>query len=151
MLEGNMGKSNMIAFLYGKDKTTPLEGAVLKLRNVNTGAEYSSEKANNLGIITLKDIEPGIYVAGIIADAGTFNLENMIGIKADSTAKISFALSDDKNVQEQAQPEEKKKRKGLIGFFTSSTGMAISTAATGATVFAVVKTKEKEASASPHK
>ena len=149
LLMGSSGKGNMIGFIYGKDKITPVEGAILKLRNVDSGSEYTSEKANNLGIITLSNIEPGIYVAGINTEEGDFNFENMIGIKADSTAKISFSLIADKNAQVQIQPEEKKKRKGLIGFFTSFTGMAISTAATGATIFAVVKTKEKETEASP--
>ena len=149
-LMSNTGGGNLVGFIFAEDQTTPIPGAILKLRNVNTGNEYASGETDNLGIFTLKDVEAGLYIVGISSEEGDFNFNHLIGIKTNETAKVSFSLApEEKQPTRQTQSEEKKDKKGIAAFFLSSTGMVISTAATGATLVAIVSTakKDKEASA----
>jgi len=37
-----VGQGNIVGYVYGPDNTTPMEGAVLKLRNLSTGSLYES-------------------------------------------------------------------------------------------------------------
>lgn len=146
------GKGNMVGFIFAEDQTTPVPGAILKLRNVNTGNEYASDKTDDLGIFTLKDIEAGLYIVGISSQEGDFNFNKLVGIKSNETAKVSFSLvKEDKQAAKQPQTEEKKDKKSIASFFLSSTGIVLSTAATGATFVAIVSTAKKNKEASPFK
>ena len=152
IISGDTGKGNLIGFIYGEDKTTPVEGAIFILRNIATGIEYSSQKTNDLGIFKLEDIDPGLYIVGITSGVTQFNFKNLIGIKAEKTAKVSFALieeMEEKNEKPQSKSTVKKKGNGFLGFFASASGIAITTAAAGSAVIAIVSTtgKDKEASA----
>jgi len=164
------GKSNgnLIGFVYDKDGTTPLEGAVVEIRNVSTGAVHESSKTDKLGIFKIEGIDRGLYVVGLSLKEGDFNVENLIGIRAGETGKVSIALKP--MIQEGADvkkdkrcprgdwyipevegecdegyvwnPEKKrcecKKRKGFAAFFATPLGIALIIAATSATVYGVV-------------
>ena len=86
------GQGNLKGFVSSADWTTPVEGAVLFMRNIKSGTVYESEGTDVRGVFLLKDIEPGLYLAGISTEAGAYNFERLIGIKADTTGKVSFAL-----------------------------------------------------------
>ena len=92
-------EGNLLGFVYTPDRTTPMEGAVLKLRNVSTGVVYESFGSDNLGVVRVEGIEEGLYIVGISIVDGDYNLENLIGIRAERTAKFSVALKP--GVQEQ--------------------------------------------------
>jgi hypothetical protein len=141
-----VGKGNLIGFIYEKDGTTPVEGAVVKLKNVSTGTVYESSQSDKLGMLKSEGINEGLYVVGITTRDGNFNGVHLIGIKAAETAKVTFALKPE------GQEEEKKpksKPRGLAKFFLSPVGIAIIVAASSAIIYGVVKLSEKEPEASP--
>jgi len=138
-------QGKLIGNIFQNDGTTPVEGAVLKIRNVSTGSYYESSSSDENGHFTVLRVDEGLYIAGITTDTEDFNIENLIGISANETAEISLALDP-------AQEEkEKKKKRGLIGFFLSPAGIAVIVASTVAIVYGVVKLTEKEEEASPFK
>lgn len=137
---------NLIGFVYDKDGTTPLEGAFVNLRNVSTGAVHESSKTDKLGIFKIEGIDEGLYVIGLSLKEGDFNVENLIGIKANETAKVSIALKP------QAKQEEKTlkgAKDGIWKFFASPIGIAVIIVASAAIVYGVVKLTEAEEEPSP--
>lgn len=136
-------QGKLIGSIFQDDGTTPVEGAVLKIRNVSTGSYYESSSSDENGYFTVARVDEGLYIAGITTENKDFNIENLIGIKANETAEISIALDP-------AQEEkEKKKKKGLLGFFLSPVGIAVIVASTVAIVYTIVKLTEEEEEASP--
>jgi len=137
---------NLIGFIYGEDGLTPVENAVVKIRNVSTGTEYQSTATDKLGIFKIEGIKEGLYMAGISTQNGDFNLNNLIGIQANQTGKITLAL---RSVKAQEEPGQRRRRGA--GFFLSPAGIAIIVAATAALIYTIVKLTEEEAEASPIK
>ena len=138
---------NMIGFVYAPDRTTPLEGAVLMLRNISTGAVYESSESDSLGTVRIEGVERGLYITGINFADEFYNLNNLIGIRANSTAKVSVALDNEAQVQEGVD----KKKKGLFTFFAAPVGLAIISAfALGATI-GFVTLSGATSEASPYK
>jgi len=88
-------KGNLVGFIYDKDGTTSLEGAVIKLKNVSSGTIYESGKSDNSGVFTVEGLESGIYTYGVLTSKGDFNADNLVGIKiqANETAKMSILLT----------------------------------------------------------
>lgn len=142
----NADKGNLIGFVFEKDRTTPVEGAVVKLKNVSTGAVYESSKSDKLGIFRTEGVDEGLYIVGISTKGGNFNVANLIGIKASETAKVSFALDPEEQGEEETP---KPKPGGLAKFFLSPVGIAIVVAASAAIIYGVVKLTEKEPEVSP--
>ncbi len=140
------GKGSLIGFVFEKDGTKPVEGAVVKLKNVSTGTVYESSKSDKLGVLKTEGIEEGLYIAGISTQAGDFNVVNLIGVKANETAKVSFALTPQ---EEEGEKSRKKKPGGLAKFFLSPVGIALVIAASSVILYGVVKLSEKEPEASP--
>lgn len=91
----NVAKGNIIGFVFGQDGTTPLEGAVVKIKNVTTGTVYESNKSNAKGVFRIVGIESGIYLCGVRTDQGDYNAEDLFGVKVSKgeTAKLSIALT----------------------------------------------------------
>jgi hypothetical protein len=143
------GSGNLIGFVFDKDGTTPVEGAIVKLRNISTSRVYESSKTDNLGIFKVEGIDEGLYVMGVSSKDGDFNVENIIGIRADETAKISLALKPQAEgaTRNYAAPI----LAALAAFFTSAAGIAVIIAATAALVYGIVKLTEEEPEASPIK
>lgn len=140
------GKGNMIGFVYQEDGTTPVEGAAVKLRNVATGTGYESTESDKLGIFKVEGVEEGLYLVGVSAEEGDFNVNNLIGIRGNETAKVSLAL---KPAQGEEEAKPKAKPGGLAKFFLSPVGIAVVVAASAVIIYGVVKLSEKEAEASP--
>jgi hypothetical protein len=102
-------QGSLSGFIYAEDGVTPLEGAVVKIRNIVDGTIYESTKSDSEGAFKIEGIKEGLYSAGISTAVGDFNFENLIGVKAGETAKVSLALvpSGDQTVafpEEQAPP-----------------------------------------------
>jgi hypothetical protein len=145
-----VGKGNLIGFVYEKDATTPLEGAIVKLKSISSGITYESSKTDKLGVFKLEGINEGLYIAGISSKEGDFNVESFIGITADETAKVSFALKPQAKGETAKKPKTKKGI-DLAKLFTSPVGLAIIVAASVAIVYTVVSLTEAEPEASPFK
>jgi hypothetical protein len=43
-------------------------------------------------LVEFEGVDEGLYLVGIRTEQGDFNIENLVGIKPNKTAKISFAL-----------------------------------------------------------
>ena len=111
-----MGQSsrtgNLIGYIYEEDATTPLEDAVIIIRNISDDSIYESNESNKLGAAKIDHIEEGLYVLGIWTKEGGYNINNIVGIKANETVEISFileALAQEKNTQK--KDAEKKDAK----------------------------------------
>lgn len=141
--QANANTGNVVGFIYEQDGTTPVEGAILQARNINTGKVYKSTKTDKLGMFKA-ELEQGMYVAGVSTKEGDYNLPNLIGIKANETAKVSLALKPE-------PPAAAAGTAGLAAFFMSPLGIIVLIAAVGLLTFAFVKLTEKEEEASPFK
>lgn len=146
----SIGKGNLTGFIYEEDGTTPVESAVVKMRNIYTGSVYESQKSSDLGLFKLESVDEGLYIGGITTKEGNYNIENLIGIRAQETARVSFALKSNATAEAKEQGTESKK-KGLAGFFLSPAGVAVIVAASVAIVYTIVKLTEEEPEASPFK
>lgn len=91
----NFGKGNIIGFVYDQDGTTPLEGAVVKVKNIATGNIYESSASDTNGTFRIVGIETGLYLCGVQTAQGDFNSEEFFGVKLSDgeTAKLSIALT----------------------------------------------------------
>jgi len=85
-------KGDIIGYVYGPDNTTPVEGAVVRLKNVDTLSEYESMAADDQGMVVVEGVDKGLYMVGISTAEGDYNIGNLIGVRAGRTAKVSFAL-----------------------------------------------------------
>ncbi len=139
------GEGNLIGFIFQEDGTTPVKGAVLKIRNIATAELLESEKSDENGIVKIQGIEQGMYVAGVTSNEGNFNFKNIIGIESNSTEKLSIALKPGG-----LQGEEGGKG-GFVKFLGTPLGIAVILAATGGIIYTIVKLTEKEEEASPFK
>jgi len=100
-----VGQGSLTGFIFGEDGVTPVEGAVVKIRNIVDGTTYESNTSDSQGAFKIERINEGLYSTGISTSTGDFNFENLIGIKAGEPAKISFSLVTS-GVQNTSLPEE---------------------------------------------
>lgn len=152
---------NLVGFVYAPDKTLAVEGAVIKLRNVSTGAVYESVGSDNLGFATIEGIEAGLYIAGISLEDKDYNMREMIGIRPGRTGKVALALAAEEQQKDEECPkgewyvpevdgecdEDYKwddgdarcecKKKNFFAFFLTPAGIALALAATTATIVGV--------------
>ncbi len=152
--EQTKGKGDLIGKVYGKDGTTIIEGAIFKIKNVVSGVAYES-KTDKLGTFKIEGIEEGMYAVGIVTEEGNFNVESLIGIKANEIAKVTFALKpyakgEVKKAEMRAKfPEKVKEVSKILKFFSSPIGIATVIAASSAIVYGVVTLTAAEEEVSP--
>ncbi|MFQ6070953.1 MAG: carboxypeptidase-like regulatory domain-containing protein [Candidatus Aminicenantales bacterium] len=87
------GMGSMTGYVYGPDRTTPVKGAVVKLKNINTGLITASGPTDSRGAFFITGLRAGTYLLGVSTLEGNFNTDKLIGIKENQVAKISFSLS----------------------------------------------------------
>ncbi len=87
------GKGNLVGFIYYQDGVTPIVGAVVKVKDVSTDLVSESTNSDANGMFTIENLNTGVYSLGVITSQGDFNLEELIGIKAGETTKVSFSLA----------------------------------------------------------
>ena len=85
-------KGNLVGFVYEKDGSTPVAGAVVLVKNVTTGSVLESTKSNELGVFKVEGLGAGIYALGVTSDLGSFNSLDFVGVAPNETAKVSIAL-----------------------------------------------------------
>jgi hypothetical protein len=86
------GKGNLIGFVFEKDGSTPVAGAVVVVKNVSTGAVIEGQVSDGLGVFRISGLDPGLYALGVRSDKGNYNSQDFFGVTPDKTAKISIAL-----------------------------------------------------------
>jgi hypothetical protein len=129
----DLPKGNVVGFLYAKDGTTPLEGAVVRFKNLTSGIVFDSSKSDRFGVFKLQGIEKGVYTYGVVTPQGDFNADNLVGLNVgeNETAKLSIALDPyDTGVAEavdEINQEQEKNGEALVGMiadFNPGTRMA---------------------------
>ena len=78
--------------LFGVGERTgnpPLEGAVIRLKNLSNDRIWASGRTDKNGIFKLAGVESGIYIYGVETARGNFNSEGFVAlqIRAQETAK----------------------------------------------------------------
>ena len=151
------GKGNLIGKIYAKDGITAVVGAFAKIKNITTAKVYESSKTNKVGTFKIEGIEEGMYSVGIVTDEGEFNVESLIGIKANKTVLITLVLKPylkEETKKAEVRSEILKSDKvpsKILKFFTSPVGIAIIVATTGLVGYGIFKLIEKEEEVSPFK
>jgi hypothetical protein len=116
-------RGNLVGQILDRDGRTPVGGAVLRLRNISSGAIYESAATNAQGRFRIDGLGKGIYTYGITTSLGDFNSNELIGILANETTKISISLNPyESNVQsavqeilrEQSANPERESRIGYV-------------------------------------
>jgi hypothetical protein len=98
-------RGNLIGFIFDRDGTTPVPGAVAKLKNISSGAIYVSGETDRTGAFRVDGLSKGIYTYGITTPGGDFNSNELIGILANETTKISISLNTYDTVVQSAVQE----------------------------------------------
>lgn len=123
--------------VYEEDGTTPVVGAIVKIKDVTTGRVYESTPTDENGFFRIENVEEGIYVFGVIKNGVKFNVEEAVGIKAGEIANMVLML--------------KPGKKGIIGFFTSTAGIALIAVTTAAIIAGAIVIAGPTVEASPFK
>jgi hypothetical protein len=86
---------SIIGFVYDKDGTTPLEGAIVQFKNLSNDRFFASSRSDKYGIFKLQGIESGVYIYGVETPQGNFNSEGFVAVKinANETAKMAISLN----------------------------------------------------------
>jgi hypothetical protein len=84
---------NLVGTIFDRDGKTPIPGAVVKLRNITSGSVYESPPTDAKGFFRMERVGKGIYQYGVATPAGDFNSNELVGIIANETTKISVTLS----------------------------------------------------------
>jgi hypothetical protein len=113
-------RGNLIGYIYDKDGTTPVAGAVIKLRNISSGAIYEAPVTDKAGYFKIENLSKGIYNFGITTAAGDFNSNELVGIIENETTKLSISVSPYENeirqsMQEIAREQSVKDNEARIG------------------------------------
>jgi len=87
------GKGNLLGFVFEQDRSTPVSGAVVVVKNLTTGAVTEAQQSDSLGVFRVPGLEVGLYALGVRSEKGSFNSQDFFGVVADKTAKISVALN----------------------------------------------------------
>src|SRR4030042_3941856 len=119
--QNSIPKGNILGFVFAKDGTTPLEGAVVKFKNLTSGSLFISSKSDGYGIFKPEGAESGIYSYVVVTEQGDFNADSLVGLQIaeNGTAKLSIALDPyDRDVAEavsETYREQEKNGEALIG------------------------------------
>jgi hypothetical protein len=89
----NPQKGHLIGFVFDRDGSTPVSGAVIMVKNLTTGAVTEAAASDGLGAFKVPGLDPGLYALGVKSVGGNFNSQDFFGITAQQTSKISIALN----------------------------------------------------------
>lgn len=100
---------SIIGFVYDKDGTSPLEGAVVQFKNLSNDKLVASSCSDKYGIFKLEGIESGVYLYGVETAQGNFNSDSFVAVKirANETAKMAISL----------KPYDEKEAKAVSSMF----------------------------------
>lgn len=147
------GKGNLIGKIYAKDGVTAVVGALAKIKNVATAKVYESSKTNNVGTFKIEGIEEGLYSLGIVTDEGEFNVESLIGVKANKAVLITLVLKpylEEGKVEVRSKIVKSDKAPSkILKFFSSPIGIAIIVVGSVAIIYGIVTLTGEEEEVSP--
>jgi hypothetical protein len=86
----------LLGIIFAEDMKTPIENAIVIIRNVKTKVEFRSNPTDKSGSYVIKNVEEALYILGVSSPKGDFNFGYQIQIKANEIAKLSLALKPGK-------------------------------------------------------
>ena len=124
-------------YIFQEDMRTPLENAVVKIRNTEDGLEKESLPTDGIGAYEIKDVKEGRYLLGVSNAVGDYNFDYAIGIKANETARLSMAVKPGaSSTTGQAGAAAGAAAGG--GFFSTTAGILLLIAAGGLLTLGVI-------------
>lgn len=144
----------LTGFIYGSDLKNPVENAIVELRNIQSGAVFSSTPTSSSGLYKITNIPPGQYVIGVKVANDGYNCEYVISIMAGETGKLSLALRPGKTaeIKQPVYPTPAglaEKIGGRKPFFLTPAGIAVIVVAAGGAgygIYHLAKGEEEETS-----
>jgi len=147
----NPGSSTgaIVGFIYGSDMKTPVEKAVVKIRNIKDGQEFFSAPTDAVGAYKIERLEEGSYVLGISAPDGDYNFNYSVRVKGGEIGKLSLALkAGEVSALGQGSSGGSEPKPS---FFYTPVGIAVLMVATTVVLYGAFKLIEEEEEASPSK
>jgi len=86
-------RGHLVGTIFDRDGKTPIPGAVVRLKNISSGAVSAALPTDAQGFFRLENLSKGIYQFGITTPQGDFNSNELVGILANETTKISLSLN----------------------------------------------------------
>ena len=107
-------KGHLVGYIFGRDGSTPVPGAIVVVKNLTTGLTSESGPADASGVFRLAGLDVGIYAVGVRSTAGNYNSRDFFGIAASETSKLTIALDryDDKTAPAAAIVIKEQREKG---------------------------------------
>ena len=137
----------MVGFIYGSDMKTPVQNAVVKVRNLDNGQEVVSTPTDAIGAYKIERLEEGSYVLGVSAPDGDYNFDYAVRVRGGEIGKLSLALKAG-NASTLAQ-ETPGTAQPKPSFFYTPVGIAVLMVATTLVLYGAFKLFEEEEEASP--
>ncbi len=151
LAQSTVQAGSLVGFIYGSDMKTPVQNAVVKIRNLDNGQEYASGPTDNSGAYKIGQVKEGKYLLGINTPGGDYNFDYVLMVKGGEMGKLSLALKSGEvktlSAQGEARPAENEK----VSFFRSPVGVAVLMVATSLALYGAFKLFEGEEEASPTK
>ncbi len=141
----------VVGFIYGSDMKTPVQNAVVKIRNVEDGKEYVSSPTDSSGAYKIEQVKEGKYILGVTAPDGDYNFGYILVVKGGEIGKLSLALKAGAASglgQEEPTGAPEKER---VSFFRTPVGVAVLMVATTLALYGTFKLLEGKEEASPSK
>lgn len=115
--------------VYQQDMKTPVENAVVKIKNIQTNKEYQSGPSDKKGAYKIAGIPEGRYMLGISTKEGDYNFDFEVFVKGGETARLDIGLKKGAMPAVVASLEKKP-----LAFFTTPIGIAAVVLASGGLV-----------------
>lgn len=116
---------SMTGFIFGEDKTTPVDGAVVKVRDVRTNQVYQSRPTEANGLYAVQNLPEGRYLVGVSDAKGDFNFDYEVMVKGGETAKLALALMPASGSARDDEDEDVVVKKKKKSFFLTPMGIAV--------------------------
>ncbi|MCX8161262.1 MAG: carboxypeptidase-like regulatory domain-containing protein [Candidatus Saccharicenans sp.] len=139
----------LTGFIYASDMKTPVQNAVVKLRNVDNGQEFASAPTDATGLYKIEKLKEGKYVLGITAPDGDYNFGYVVSVKEGEVGKLSLALMRGEVAPMDQGSEGYPKEKP--SFFWTPVGIAVLMVLTTGALYGAFKLMEGKEEASPSK
>ncbi|MBC7362861.1 MAG: carboxypeptidase regulatory-like domain-containing protein [Candidatus Aminicenantes bacterium] len=140
----------IVGFVYGSDMKTPVQNAVVKIRNVDDGKEYVSTPTDATGAYKIDQVKEGKYILGVSAPNGDYNFQYVLMVKGGDIGKLSLALKTGE-VTSLGQEGQKAPETEKVSFFRTPVGVAVLMVATTVALYGTFKLLEGKEEASPSK
>jgi hypothetical protein len=124
---------SLSGFVFAKDSKSPVQGAVVKIRNTKDMKEMASGPTDENGMYALTGVPEGRYLLGVSSGREDFNLDYAVYVKAGELGKLSVSLAG-----KGGQDEPQGTTLGKKGFFNTLAGRIFVVSAVGVGLYFLI-------------